>query len=137
MTFTLSSFCQIKGMDFSKAKPSDSPKFIKSKIVYEQLLEQNPEYGGYVIYYENTIVGLKHCIEKVQSIVFDNDLIFSKPNYLDNSIIESSIKGIKDYENLWHSINQGGSEIKKGWRTSDGYLISLSLTKKGFSIYFP
>jgi hypothetical protein len=137
MSFTLSSFGQIKSVDFSKAIPSDSPKFIKSKIVYEQLLEQNPEYGGYVIYYESTPVGIKHCIENVRSIVFENGLSIDKPNYLDNSIIGSSVDGIKDYENLWRSINQGESEIKKGWKTSDGYLISLTLTKKGYSIYFP
>lgn len=137
MSLTLLSIGQIKGIDISKAIPSDSPKFIKSKIVYEQLLEQNPEYGGYVIYYESTPVGLKHCIENVQSLVFENELIFDKPNYLDNSIIGSTVNGIKDYENLWRSINLGQSEIKKSWRTSDGYLISLTLSKKYYSIYFP
>jgi hypothetical protein len=137
MSFTLSSFGQIKGVDFSKAISSDSPKFIKSNIVYEQLLKQNPEYGGYVIYYESTPVGLKHCVENVRSIVFENELTFDKPNYLDNSMIGSTVNGIKDYENLWLSINQGQSEIKKGWKTSNGYLISLTLSKKGYSIYFP
>ena len=126
---------QINGIDFKKAILSNSPKFGNSEIPYEQLLKQDPNYGGYIIYFKLTPVGLKHCIEKLRSLIYDNKLDFSKPNSLNDELYASGVNGITDYENLCNSLILGNSEITKSWQLDNGYSITLHLEEKSFDIY--
>ncbi len=89
---------------------------------------------GYAIPFEQTPVGLKHCIERLDNIMVDNDL------YMENAIskdifLASYIEGLNDYSNLCTSAKAGSSEVHITWVTG-GYLMVFMITKTTFVILF-
>jgi hypothetical protein len=126
--FSFTSYSQILGIDYSKAKPI-------SEGSNEELLYQTV--GGrktLMINYATTPVGLKHCIEKAKEIVELNGLNFDKPNVKKNELISALVDGIYDYEMLSLTLSQGSSEVTRMWKmaSNDGFV--LSLTEKIYCI---
>jgi len=137
---TLPSFTQVKGLDFSKAQIINTidEMAVETLLKNEKLLNVTiimPEYKKiYMILYENTPVGLKHCIDKTKELVQLNGFNFKVPNLINNELYASYVKGITDYGHLCTSIYVGSSEIKKSWKLSNGYVIGLVLEKDNFEI---
>lgn len=118
----------IKGVDFNKAKnPDDNIEF-----PFEQLIKIDV---GYAISFTRTPVGLKHCFEKVKSILYDNNKSFSAPDR-DDVLLASYVEGIEDFEHLNLSLQIGDSEVVKGWDLSTGWSIGLVLDKGFCGIIF-
>jgi hypothetical protein len=128
--FTLSVDAQIKGVDFDKAKAVNND----SDMEYETLFYlRGKEYSYYLFNFEQTPVGLKHCITKTKELVNLNNLDFNNPDHKDD-LFADYVDGITDYQSLFTSIKVGSSEINRLWILPNEYKIGLRLAKDYFTI---
>ena len=126
--FSISSFSQILGLDYSKAKPFMEAN--QEELVYQVVNGRKT----LMIPFDTTPVGLKHCIEKAEEIVKLNGLSFDKPNVKKDELLGVFVEGINDYSNLWASLQIGGSEVLRMWKMPSGDGFVLSLTQKIYGI---
>lgn len=126
--FSFTSYSQIIGIDYSKAKP------VSEASEEELVIQMQGTRKTYGIIFATTTVGLKHCIEKAKEIVELNGLDFEKPNRKKNELFSDYVDGITDYNNLQLSLKTGNAEITRMWEmpSSDGFV--LALTEKMYCI---
>ena len=119
---------QIAGVDFSEAKIA----YTDADIEFEKLLRINKE--AYVIPYKQTPVGLKHCMEKLNEIMYLNDLNFENI-ILNEVLIPNYVKSLADYGHLSIALHAGSAEIRYVWKKNE-YLIALQLDSNVYNIMF-
>ena len=118
---------QIAGVDFSQARIVKND----ADLEYEILVRLD---GQYAIMYDHTPVGLKHCMDKMYSIMSLND--FDDTNYsVKDVLLADYIESITDYSGLSTSLRVGSSEIRLGWDRND-YRVVLSLKQNLIAILF-
>ena len=127
LMLTLTSFGQVKGVDFNTAK--SKANFVRGD---EKLTKFDENSYGFT--YNKTPEGLKHCVEKLKSILKLNGLDFDKPNLRDNESSPSKLSGSPDYQKISLSLSNGESEIYKRWELNGNIIIALALTSDGFGI---
>lgn len=76
-----------------------------------------------------------HSIERVKSILQDNNKQFTSPD-AKKEFISNLIDGLDDFENLNSSIVVGWSEIVRDWNLQNGWTVRLCLTKSSYLIGF-
>ena len=76
---------------------------------------------------EQTPVGYKKAYEELKKVLsfYSLEIVESE---IDESLIDSSVSGLKDFTTLSNSMLLQMSEIKMVWRTSDGYQINFTGT---------
>lgn len=127
----ITAHAQVKGIDLGKAKPfkSNSRTFKN----YEDLLAYN---GAYCITYPLAPIGLQHCMDKLKSLLIQNNLTWSNP-HMDKSFVAANVNpDAADYMNLHASLQAQTSEVNRTWALRDGWYISLNLTVNAYTIWF-
>lgn len=115
----LLSQAQIAGVNFSEAKTV----YNDDEIVYEKLLKTE---GKYLFVFQQTPVGVKHCVEKMDELMELNDL--NADNAWNTDILLADyVDGLNDYGGLCTSLKAGSSEVIVSWQ-KNGYIISLMMT---------
>ena len=127
MALTFSMYGQIIGIDFATAKKVYSD----DEIEYEKLLKLE---NSYVIPFNQTPVGLKHCIERLTEILFDNDQTIDDAVRKDIFLAEY-VDGLTDYSSLCTSAKVGSSEVSIAWAINE-YRMSLVISEDAFGIFF-
>lgn len=127
MALTFSMYGQIIGIDFAAAKKVYSD----DEIEYEKLLKLE---NSYVIPFNQTPVGLKHCIERLTEILFDNDQTIDDAVRKDIFLAEY-VDGLTDYSSLCTSAKVGSSEVSIAWAINE-YRMSLVISEDAFGIFF-
>jgi len=127
LAITLSGFSQIIGVNFAEAiKAYDDDDIVNEKLIMVE--------DFYVIPFDQTPVGLKHCTERMLGIMADNDLNFD--NVVAKDIfLASYVDGLMDYSNLCTSARVGSSEVNVKW-DKGGYRIVLVISETNFAILF-
>jgi hypothetical protein len=127
----LSALPQVNGVDLTKSKPlKDNTGVFKN---YEELLAYN---GAYCITYPLAPIGLQHCMDKLRSLLLQNNLIFNKP-HKDRSFLAAHVNpDLVDYTNLHASLQAQTSEVNRTWALKDGWYIALNLTVNAYTIWF-
>lgn len=127
LAFTLSMYGQIVGVNFATAKKV----ITDDQIEYGKLVRID---DAYIIPFEQTPVGLKHCMEKMNTIMTDNDL--SVDNTVNKDILMADyVDGLTDYSALCTSARVGSSEISISW-VVNGYRVTLFIGPSAFGIFF-
>lgn len=115
----LLSQAQIAGINFKEAKVIYSD----NEIVYEKLVKTD---GNYVIFYDHTPVGIKHCMDKMSDIMVRND--FTAENAWKKEILLADyVDGLLDYSSLCTSLRVGSSEVIVSW-IKEEYMVILMMT---------
>jgi hypothetical protein len=122
---------QVKGVDLKKAKPIKSNS--KTFKNYEDLLAFK---GAYCITYPLAPIGLQHCMDKLRSLLFANNLAWNNP-HKDKSFVAANVnQNFEDYINLHGSLQAQASEVNRTWELENGWYISLNLTVSAYTIWF-
>jgi hypothetical protein len=127
----LPAYTQVKGVELGKAKPiKNNSKVFKN---YEDLLVYN---GAYCITYPLAPIGLQHCMDKLKTLLAQNNLSWNNP-HKDKSFLAATVNpNLEDYTNLHASLQAQASEVNRTWELQDGWYISLNLTVNAYTIWF-
>jgi len=116
---------QINGVSFKNAIPFDPFK-------YEVLMQLSD--SSYVIPFEETVVGLKHCFDRAKEILEINKKDFYNPE-LSDELIDENVN-INNYKDLDMSIWLGNSEIFRIWKFDKKISMTLVVKKNTRAIIF-
>jgi|ERR1035437_55853 hypothetical protein len=129
MTLSYSVQAQVNSLDFIGATTD-------YKMNGEETLFKATGKAGdikYIIDFNKTPVGLKHCIEKVKEILTANSMDFDSPT-VKNELIASYVNNIDDYSSFNVSLVTDASEMHRFWHLDNDYVINLSLSNKNYFI---
>ena len=112
---SISVFPQVNGIDFKTAiKINDN-----DEVIYEKLTIVD---NGYVIPYKLNPVGIKHCVEKFNEIMVNNNLTYDNI-YHNDMLLASYVDNITDYSSLSTSLIAGSSEITLSWEINEWFIV--------------
>jgi hypothetical protein len=107
---------QPKGVDFDKAVIFNKANYEDN---YERLCKLPDVTEGYMFYFRNSTIGVKHSLDKVLELLNVNNLSFDEPD-LNRDYLGVSITGITDYENISYYTSMDQAEIYRVWLIEDG-----------------
>ena len=123
---------QVKGVDFTTAILWSSIADDDDPMLYEVLL--GDEDGNYVLLFEQTPVGYKHCLDKAKRILSDNGKSFSKDRIVDDVMYPSNVEGLTDYQRMPHELMMSKAEVVLSWQLTDEYHLRVFCNDEVFSV---
>lgn len=71
---------------------------------------------------KQTPVGYKQCYDELKNVLLHYNLDIMEAE-VDESLIDKSVEGLRDFQNLSNSLLIEWSMIKMAWRTNDSYQV--------------
>jgi hypothetical protein len=123
---------QIKGIDkyTTVTGQSEFAKVLTNEVWFFVKLTDKP--ASYVMFFDNTPVGLKHAVEETIKLCKANSKDFNNPD-IDNSMLPSYAETIFDYGSVHTGLSIGSAEIRKVWDIP-GWRIGLTMDDKTYML---
>jgi hypothetical protein len=92
------------------------------------------EEDRYMMFFKQTPVGYKHCLDRVNDLLDINNLSFDDDRINESILIHPICDGVYDYHCLTPRLRMGDAEVVIVWETKDGDGIFMGCNEEGFAL---